>query len=167
MTPKAKRQVWTRLQENVLSERSSAAIYKGLISLNEPCHKAKKHASLMPLPFNDILHAEQFMIRHPRGQNNISKRVHSPLTIPRVPVTLANIKWGRSLAKISSACKTPLKVLTKKSIQRSSSRDWLPWGKLDDLSWTIGKIYFTRSGVKMRYHNPPNAPRFLTHPVCY
>ena len=39
------------------------------------------------------------MIGHPRSENNISKLFHSPLIIPRVPVTFAKIKCGRGLAK--------------------------------------------------------------------
>ena len=39
------------------------------------------------------------MIRHPKGENTTFQLFHSPLIIPRVPETFANIKCGRGLAK--------------------------------------------------------------------
>ena len=39
------------------------------------------------------------MIRHPKGDNTISQLFHSPLIIPRGPVTFAKTKCGRGLAK--------------------------------------------------------------------
>ena len=39
------------------------------------------------------------MIRHPRGENTISKLFHPLLIIPRVPLSFAKIKCGRGLAK--------------------------------------------------------------------
>ena len=39
------------------------------------------------------------MIRHLRRENTFSSLLHSPLIIPRVPVTFAKIKYGRGLAK--------------------------------------------------------------------
>ena len=38
-------------------------------------------------------------MRHPRGENTISKLFDSPLIIPRVPVTFAKVGCGRVLAK--------------------------------------------------------------------
>ena len=46
-----------------------------------------------------MLQAWQVMIRHPKGENTTSLSFHSPLIIPRVPVTLAKIKCGRGSAK--------------------------------------------------------------------
>ena len=39
------------------------------------------------------------MIRHPKRENTTSLSFHSPMIIPRVPVTFAKIKCGRGSAK--------------------------------------------------------------------
>ena len=39
------------------------------------------------------------MIRHPKGENTIALLFHSPLILPREPVTFAKKKCGRSFAK--------------------------------------------------------------------
>ena len=62
-----------------------------------PFRKTKKYALLMSL--KRILQAWQVMIRHPKGENTTSLSFHSPLIIPRVPVTFAKIKCGRGSAK--------------------------------------------------------------------
>ena len=54
------------------------------------------------------------MIRHPKGENTISSLLHSPLMIPRVPVTFARIECRRGLQKIPPICKVPMQDLLKK-----------------------------------------------------
>ena len=68
-----------------------------LSARKKPLDKTKKHALLMT--FKRILQAWPVMIRHPKGENTTSLSFHSPLIIPRVPVTFATIKCERGSAK--------------------------------------------------------------------
>ena len=74
------------------------------------------------------------MIRHPTGENNISSLLHSPLIIPCVPVTFANINVEGTWQRISSVHKTPIQGLLKKLLFKDASNDQFRWRKVYDLS---------------------------------
>ena len=85
----------------MLSARYPIVIYRALICLKETSSQDKEGRISYVFQAFSTHHAGQVMIRHPKGENTISKLFHSLLTIPRytVPVTFAKINCRSGLAK--------------------------------------------------------------------
>ena len=109
---------WVFLHDSVNQALGKSAVCmkshcnRAFTCVKKPFRKTKKHALLMS--FKRILQARQVMIRHPKGENTISLLFHSPLIIPRVPVTFEKIKCGRGSGKDFISLQIPVQGLTKK-----------------------------------------------------
>ena len=69
-----------------------------------------------------------------QGENTSSLSFHSPLIIPRVPVTFAKIKCGRGSGKDFISLQDSRTRSYEEMFLKNASNDWFRWGKVYDLS---------------------------------